>query len=331
MIFAYVAGADKLLLQDASGDAPLPAMAVWIDLFEPTAAEKDRVERQFALSLPTHAEMREIEPSNRLYVEGASTYMTATFIARADEPNPTGEAITFILVGRDLITLRYSDPRPIGTCAARVTKHLPQPNSGTEVLIALLEAFVNRMADILEKASLDLDGLSQLIFHERPTARRRRLGDARDLQIVLKGLGRGEDITSTVRESLISLTRLVRFLVQNLDANAAWDNKEQKQRLRQLRSDIVSLNEHVGFETQKTMFLLDATLGMINIEQNRIIKIFSVAAVIFLPPTLVASLYGMNFKHIPELDWLWGYPYVLTLMVLSAAVPYLFFRRKGWL
>jgi magnesium transporter len=331
MIYAYVPRDGRIeRLELGPGDA-VPEAALWLDLHQPAIEEKARIEAGLGLALPTHAEMREIEPSNRLYAEGAASYMTATFIAHADGPNPTSDAITFILAGRRLVTLRYTDPRPIDTCAARVTRQVPLPASGVEVLIALLEAFVNRMADILEKVSLDLDGLSQLIFNERSAARRRRAGEGRDLQIVLKGLGRNEDINATVRESLLSLTRLIRFLTQTLDAAAAWDSKEQKARLKQLRNDMASLSEHATFETQKINFLLDATLGMINIEQNRIIKIFSVAAVIFLPPTLAASLYGMNFKHIPELDWEFGYVYALALMVLSAVVPYLLFRRKGWL
>lgn len=331
MIHAYALRDGKVECQALGADDILPSGVLWLDLHEPAPEEKARIEKDLGLSLPTRAEMREIEPSNRLYAEGAAAYMTATFIAHADDPNPTSDAITFILAGKRLVTLRYTDPRPIGTCAARVIRQTPPPASGVEVQITLLESFVNRMADILEKVSLDLDNLSQSIFHERESTKRRRAGDGRDLQIVLKGLGRSEDINSTVRESLLSLSRLIRFLAQTLDAGSLWDGKDQKTRLKQLRNDMVSLAEHATFEIQKINFLLDATLGMINIEQNRIIKIFSIAAVIFLPPTLVASLYGMNFQHMPELQWLLGYPYALAMMVISAILPYLLFRRKGWL
>jgi len=331
MIYVHVPRQGRIeRVELAEGDS-VPPETLWLDLFQPTIEEKKRIEGAYAVALPSHAEMREIEPSNRLYVDGPAIYMTATFIAHADDPNPTSDAITFILTGRRLITLRYTDPRPITTCAVRVAKQVPLAPSGVEILITLLESFVNRMADILEKISLDLDGLSQQIFQEKSNQRRRREGEARDLQVILKGLGRSEDITTTVRESLLSVTRLLRFLGQTLDTAAGWDGKDQKGRLRQLRSDIASLGEHATFESHKTNFLLDATLGMINIEQNRIIKIFSVAAVIFLPPTLVASMYGMNFQHMPELAWLFGYPWALGLMVVSAVLPYLYFRRKGWL
>jgi magnesium transporter len=192
--------------------------------------------------------------------------------------------------------------------------------------MGLLEAFIDRFADILERVSLDLDQTSRTIFDTRPG----RPGGERDLQAVLKTLARNDDLASTSRESLLSISRVLSFLGVVADSWPKKEAKDLKIRLKTASRDIASLAEHAGFETNKINFLLNATLGMINIEQNRIIKLFSVAAVVFLPPTLVASLYGMNFRHMPELDWTYGYPMAIGAMILSAVVPYLFFKAKGW-
>jgi magnesium transporter len=288
------------------------------------------VQAALGVALPTRDEMREIEPSSRLYVEGEASYMTAQVLSRADEPNPMSEPLTFVLTRRALITLRYTDPRPISSYAGRICRQAATCNSADDALVGLIEAFVDRIADILEKAGLDLDTVSRQIFSVGQGGKRT---DERDLQAVLRTLGRNDDLISTTRESLLSLSRLIRFLGATLDVNDKADKKLAKDlrlRTKVVVRDIASLNEHASFESHKVNFLLDATLGMINIEQNRIIKLFSVAAVVFLPPTLVASIYGMNFDVMPELKWALGYPWALLLMVLSGVLPYLYFKRKGW-
>jgi magnesium transporter len=311
----------------SGSNQPLPGNALWLDLFAPTPDETGRVQAALGLALPSRDEMREIEPSSRLYVEGDASYMTAQILARADEANPVSEPLTFIVARNTLVTLRYADPRPVATYASRLARQAATCQSGEDALIGLIEAFVDRIADVLEKVGLDLDAVSRQIFSEGE-----RAGE-RDLQGVLKMLGRNDDLASTARESLLSLSRIVRFLGQTLDAGDRGDKKlikDLKARLKVVVRDIASLNEHSAFESHKVNFLLDATLGMINIEQNRIIKLFSVAAVVFLPPTLVASIYGMNFEAMPELKWAFGYPWALILMALSAVLPYLYFKRKGW-
>jgi magnesium transporter len=312
-------------------DDPLPPNAVWLDLFEPSAAETARVQADLGITLPTRDEMREIEPSSRLYLEGDASYMTAQVLSRSDEPNPMSEPLTFVLARRALITLRYSDPRPVSSFASRICRQAATCSSAEDALVGLIEAFVDRIADILEKAGIDLDAVSRQIFSVgEPSAVRK---DENHLQMALKALGRNDDLVSTTRESLLSLSRLLRFFGTMLDANDKLDKKtarDLKARLKIIVRDIASLNEHASFESHKVSFLLDATLGQINIEQNRIIKLFSVAAVVFLPPTLVASIYGMNFDVMPELKWAFGYPWALMLMALSAVLPYLYFKRKGW-
>jgi magnesium transporter len=312
-------------------DDPLPSNAVWLDLFEPNAAETARVQAELGITLPTRDEMREIEPSSRLYLEGDASYMTAQVLSRSDEPNPMSEPLTFVLARRALITLRYSDPRPVSSFASRICRQAATCTSAEDALVGLIEAFVDRIADILEKAGIDLDAVSRQIFSVGPENAARK--DENHLQMALKALGRNDDLVSTTRESLLSLSRLLRFFGTMLDANEKLDKKtarDLKARLKIIVRDIASLNEHASFESHKVNFLLDATLGQINIEQNRIIKLFSVAAVVFLPPTLVASIYGMNFHAMPELGWSLGYPWALGLMVLSAVLPYWYFKRKGW-
>jgi magnesium transporter len=330
MITAYVPKDGTIECVTMGPEQPLPPHALWIDLFEPTPAETAMVQAALGVALPTRDEMREIEPSSRLYVEGEASYMTAQVLSRADEPNPMSEPLTFVLTRRALITLRYTDPRPISSYAGRICRQAATCNSADDALVGLIEAFVDRIADILEKAGLDLDTVSRQIFSVGQGGKRT---DERDLQAVLRTLGRNDDLISTTRESLLSLSRLIRFLGATLDVNDKADKKLAKDlrlRTKVVVRDIASLNEHASFESHKVNFLLDATLGMINIEQNRIIKLFSVAAVVFLPPTLVASIYGMNFDVMPELKWALGYPWALLLMVLSGVLPYLYFKRKGW-
>ena len=322
MITVYLPRESTIERVEVAAGQPVPTDAVWIDLLSPSADEKDRVNRALGMELPTREEQMEIEPSSRLYQEGDHVYMTATVFTQADTPNPSSDVITFVLTRRQLVTLRSVDPRPIATFGGKLQRQPALLATGDDALIGLLEAFVDRIADILEKLSIELDALSRQIFGETDGRPRQ------DLQAILRSLGRTDDLASTARESLHSLARLSSFLgtaLQNVT------RKDLKQRLKTLGRDIASLGEHAGFEARKVGFLLDATLGMINIAQNGIIKIFSVAAVVFLPPTLVASIYGMNFRHMPELEWIFGYPWAIGLMALSAVLPYLWFKRKGWL
>jgi magnesium transporter len=196
-------------------------------------------------------------------------------------------------------------------------------NTGETILIALLEAIVDRLADVLERASNEVIQISHDIFH--PAEKKASKRD-RDFQLILRRIGNKEDLVSKIRDSLLTLQRMSGFL-----ANVSGQGKDSRARVKTISRDVMSLSDHVSFQTQKITFLLDATLGMINIEQNGIIKIVSVAAVVFLPPTLVASIYGMNFEAMPELKWLLGYPFAIALMVVSAVLPFWFFRRKGWL
>ncbi|GIL02997.1 MAG: magnesium transport protein CorA [Alphaproteobacteria bacterium] len=304
---------------------PLTEATAWVDLLTPSKEEEKQVEALCGIEIPTIEEMREIEISSRLYNEDGATFMTAWVLSQSDKDEPLVSPITFILAGTRLITLRYHEPRFFATFAARAQKSPIAGSSADAVLVGLLEASIDRIADIIEKAAHDIDALSREIFGQ-PASRRAVGFDYRDK---LVRLGQKGDLLSDIRESITSLDRLFGYL--GLAAGERRVDKELKARVKTLSRDARSLIDHLAFVSQKVTFLLDATLGLINIEQNQIIKIFSVAAVVFLPPTLIASIYGMNFQFMPELDEPWAYPAALGAMVLSAVLPYLFFKHKGWL
>ncbi len=304
--------------------AIIPEECLWVDLLEPTLDEERAVERLLAIEVPSREEMREIETSNRLYEEDGTLYMTATVVTKIDTDRPESAAITFILSSNRLITNRYVDPLPFRRFTAYAERHPAACSSGAAILAGLLESVIERTADVLERVGADLDDLSANVF--APPA---QPGTApRDLREVMGRIGRDGDLTSKARESLVSLGRQLTFVQQ---ANVSQIPHETRARFRSMSHDVVALSDHASFLANKSSFMLDATLGLINIEQNNIIKIFSVAATVFLPPTLIASIYGMNFHSMPELDWPLGYPLAVLAMVISAILPYWFFKRRGWL
>ncbi|HUF73899.1 MAG TPA: magnesium/cobalt transporter CorA [Gammaproteobacteria bacterium] len=312
-------------LRQADGEDGRQPAAVWIDLVSPTAEEESSIEQRLGIDIPTREEMEEIEISSRLYHENGASFMTATLPAQADGDDPQIAPVTFVLAGDQLVTVRYHEPRAFQTFPIRAQKTPMACESGEAVFVALLEAIVDRIADILERTGRGIDRLSRDVFRDtggRPTR-------TQTFQAVLESIGREGDLISNIRDSLVTIERLIGFLSQRDFAQKSA--RELRERVRTQSHDVRSLADHAGFLSQKITLLLDATLGMINIEQNAIIKIFSVAAVVFLPPTLIASIYGMNFELMPELGWPLGYPFAVLLMLLSAILPYVYFKRRGWL
>ncbi len=323
MLTVYTAERNMLKPVEVT-ESDLPAAPLWIDLLRPTPVEVTRVEAALGVELPSHEDMQEIEVSSRLYKENDALFMTATLLARTTTDQPEALPVSFILAGSALMTIRYGEPRSFQAFVNRAQRHQSDCGTGESVLASLLDAVTDRTADILERIAGDIDKVSALVFEQQA-------GDpmkARDFKAILHEIGRRGDLLSKARESLVSLGRLLTFLVQNLEAKPSRDNRN---RLRTLLRDVHALTDHASFLSNKINFLLDATLGMVNIEQNAIIKIFTVAAVAFMPPTLIASIYGMNFAHMPELSWPIGYPIAIGLMVLSALLPFLYFKRRGWL
>lgn len=307
------------------GEVPIGDATVWLDLLNPTKEEDAFVEKQLGISVPTRAEMREIEVSNRLYYENGAYYLTAFIVYNLEAPMPATSTVTFILAGKRLVTVRYAEPKAFPFFLSRVEKEALPCNSAVVILTGLLETIVHRQADLIEKIQDEVERTAHGIFDIKGGQQTRN----RRLDLILKAIGKEGDITSRAQESAVSLDRVMTFF-----ASAVRERKDDERilhRIETIHRDIASLMEQMRFLSNRIMFLLDATLGSINIEQNQIIKIFSVLAVALMPPTLVGTIYGMNFKHMPELEWLGGYPWALALMVISAVLPFIYFRRRGWL
>jgi magnesium transporter len=300
---------------------------VWIDLLSPTKEEDLLVEQAVGIAVPTREEMAEIEASSRLYQEGGAHYMTVVVLFQPDSPNepPATTPITFILAGSRLVTVRYAEPRGIKVFLTRVQKRDAPCMNGVAVLTGLLEAIIDREADRVERIQADVDKLSQSIFGVKGGERTRALR----FDASIRAIGREGDLTSRSRESLLTLARLLTYLGHVMSERGG--DKPLRARVKTAQRDVQSLADHIGYLSAKITFLLDATLGMISNEQNNVIKIFSMLAVALMPPTLVATIYGMNFQYMPELKWLFGYPMAVGLMVASAVIPWLYFKRKGWL
>lgn len=325
MLFAYTLKGNTLARTAVEEDAALPDNVLWADLVTPTSREEHLVETAFGIAVPTREEMAEIEPSSRLYIEDHARFMTASLIYDSDTDKPKITVVTFIITNGRLITVRYDAPKPFARVAAKLGRVCSPGLTGESVLIEILDAIIDRSADVLERAGSEVDMLSRRIF-ERGGAQD---GPNQSYQAILRGIGRKGDLTSKVRESLVSIGRLVLFLANETDNMKL--TKEQRILVKSMARDASSLNDHASFLINKIQFLLDATLGMVSLDQNNVIKIFSVVAVVLMPPTLIASVYGMNFKHMPELEWAHGYPLALILMIIAAIAPYLFFKWKRWL
>ena len=323
MITLYDANGQCLTKRDGATD--LTERTVWIDLLHPTDAEETAIEHALGLDVPTRAEMREIEASNRYYSENGSHFMTAFVVHSTDKDTITTSNITFILTGKRLITVRYGEPKAFTMFAERACRTSEGCATGAQITTGLFETLVQRQADLIERLQDEVETLAPQIFGQRNAQQTQ----GRRLEVMLRSVGRQGDTTSRAQESATSLHRTLLYF-----ADAARERGEDAKLIARIDSadrDIVSLAEQLRFVSGRTAFLLDATLGMISTEQNQIIKLFSVMAVMLMPPTLVASVYGMNFEKMPEIHWTYGYPIALGLMFVSALVPFIYFRRKGWL
>jgi magnesium transporter len=300
-------------VEDLEGLA-LPSGVVWIDLLNPSRDEELAIEAALELCLPTREEMAEIETSSRLYRENRAAFMTAQVLSNTQGEAPQIGPCTFVLAGERLVTIRYQQPMAFKTVHEQVAREPSEFPNGQAVFLALLDQIVDRLADTVERTAGVGEELSERIFNNAGRT---------DYKAILRRLGRIQRLNGKIRESAASLTRLLIFceatrLVKQADA------------LESLQRDIASIVDYSGSLAHNTVYLLDAALGMINIEQNAIIKIFSIGAVIFLPPTLIASYFGMNFEHMAVFEWRYGEAAAFGGMVLSVAVALWLFRRKGW-
>ena len=307
------------------GHAELP-QALWYDLYDPTAEERAFVNGKAHVDVPARADIEEIEISSRLYHEADTDYMTIIAMAKTGTGDALGKTpLMFILKGETLVTVRFAVLRPFELVIERAARNGETGSTGEQVMMTLIEAFVDRLADALETLGDGIDSVSRNVF-------RSKIGSSkahRDLEATIEQVGRHGDQLGLVRESLVSFNRMIGYH----EGAGAHEPRapDSHARITTIQRDVAALSDHANYLGSKIAFLLDATLGLINLEQNQIIKIFSIAAVCLMPPTLVASIYGMNFKHIPELDWVLGYPMALSLMVVTGIAPVIYFRKRGWL
>ncbi len=326
MIRIYKIGDERLLeLESLSEFNPAQDIG-WIDLLNPTREEDRQLEDFLKISIPTKEDMEEIELSARLYDEAGVDYMTIMTVAQVVVNDPIRIPVTFILHENVLVTVRYHELTSFSQYIQEAKKKsgVTIPTAGG-LMVDIVESVINRIADSLELLGTEIDSISRDIFRTKHTSIKTT---THTLQAAIRKIGEKGDLLGMLRESLATVSRLsAHYNVQLGDAQ----NKALRTKVGVLNRDVMSLNDHAGFLSGKMNFLLDATLGMINLEQNQIIKIFSIAAVVFLPPTLVASVYGMNFHNMPELDFRYGYPLALLSMLVTAILPLLYFKKKGWL
>ena len=310
------------------GAAEHAAHAVWLDLLDATEEERSLVERITDLRVPARAELSEIERSSRLAARNGVLTLSTPMISESDGRRPVVTPLGFVLSRDRLLTIRYAPMRTFDSYAEQLYDAGQPPPDSLAVFVGLLEAIVDRLADVLESIGAGLERLSHQIFRPEATGVRRVRRESAILQSTLAEVGRTGEHVSSLRDSLVGISRIVGFVIE---VATDWTPPELHSRFTTLRQDIASLNDYDVQITGNVQFLLDAPLGFINIQQNNIIKVLTVASIVGIPPTLVASIYGMNFKAMPELNWAWGYPYGLTLLALSAILPLLWFWRQGWL
>ena len=305
----------------------LGAGAVWIDMLSPSEAERADVARVTGLRVPDRSEIAEIETSSRLVHDHGVLTLSTPMLSRSAEGVLTSAPLGFVLTRDRLLTVRFSESVVFDRFAASWRCEDAQA-AGLSPFLGLLEAMVDRLADVLERIGAEMDALSAEVF--ALGADRGRSSRKRDLflQETLSEIGQKGARISQLRDGLLGVGRIVRFVRETV---TAWLNEDARHRLVTLDRDVVSLADYDTQLTAKVQFLLDATLGFINIEQNNTIKVLTVVSIVGIPPTFVASLYGMNFHNMPELGWRYGYQYGLSLIALSIVVPLILFWRRGWL
>ena len=306
----------RLELDDAETREELTG-SVWVDLIEPEEAERERVQCELGQSLATRPELEDIEASARFFEDEDGLHIHSFFFYEDADDHAGNSTVAFTIREGRLYTLRERELPAFRLYRMRARNQMLIDGNAFELLLDLFETKIEQLADEIENIYSDLEKLSRVIMEGQQ-------GDAFDE--ALSTLAELEDIGWKVRLCLMDTQRALNFLVRK--ARLPGNQLEQA---REILRDIESLLPHNESLFQKVNFLMQAAMGFINIEQNRIIKIFSVVSVVFLPPTLVASSYGMNFEFMPELKWSFGYPGAITLMILAGLAPYAYFKRKNWL
>lgn len=297
------------------------ANAVWIDLLQPTPEEAEQVRAATGLRVPTESSISEIESTSRLAFENGAFYVSTPLVTPGDDGEHTLHSVGFVLSSRVLITVRFAKLPSIE--GARAVCTAEQTRTAEDTFLRIFEVIIDRSADKLEHAGLECDEISRRAFRQSG-----RVATSRDLRSTLRGIGGVAHRTSLVRDGLLGIGRIGAYV---MDSALEGAPKVNTARLKAIRADVASLTDYEGHLSSKVQFLLDATLGFINIEQNEIVKTLTIASVVGVPPVLVAGIYGMNFHFMPELAWRYGYAYALALIVVSALLPLWWFKRRGWM
>lgn len=301
--------------------------AMWIDLLEATEAETTQVAAETGLTIPTEQAINEIESSSRLATHHGALYLTMPMVSQP-ETEPRSVSIGFVLTPERLITIRFATSRVFDNFMQALGNGDTEATCSTHMLIGILEAIVDRQADALEHVRTELETVSHAIFSRDMAAASGRKREDATLRSTLITLGRVGDLVSHIRESQVGASRIVPYLETTA---AAWLPKALVPRLRTLRRDIASLNDFDTHLNDKLQFLLDATLGFINIAQNNVMKVLTVVSVAGIPPVLVAGIYGMNFKNMPELNWSYGYAFGWAMIILTTLIPLGIFKWRNWI
>lgn len=325
MLRAYGPGCDGSIVE--AEHAKIPEGATWIDLEEPTHEEEKLVERCVGFNVPTQQELSEIEPSSRLYERNGVLYMTVSVLCGIEDGQPTTTPIGFVVGGNRLVTIRYATPKPIRAFVDHVRREPDLARDAMTVLVRMLDAVIDRIADELEAVAAGIENVSTHVFPKNIKVRRI---PAERLTALLTRIGRAQTLVAKARYSAVSMMRMLSFLNGSGRMNDP-SHAETRGHLRSLAIDTSSLSEHASFLSDNLIFLLDAALGLISIEQNAAMKVFSWVAVVLMPPTLIAGIYGMNFHYFPELNWHYGYALSIALMVASAVVPFAILKRLRWI
>ena len=301
--------------------------ALWVDLMDPTKEEEAAVAAQYSLSLPSREELSEVQSSSRISEEDGVLFLSMPGFSHARTLDEAPSPIGFVLSKNVLITIRYTQVRSLESVAAKFSRS-SAPDSSIDTFVAIVDEMVDLSADLLEGIAAELDAVSRLVFLKTDRRRRNPVRSNDTLHEILIDVGSAGERLSRIRSSLLGLQRIVPFASE---PKRDWITKSIQSRLKSAQVDLFSLADYETHLSGKTQFLLDAVLGLINTKQNDIFKVLTIVSVVGIPPTLVASIYGMNFKNMPELDWAWGYEFGLALIIISTLLPILWFKWRGWL
>ncbi len=307
---------NRRLEQVTSGEPDeLSADAMWVDIVEPTAEIRARIKEVYGVRLPDSEDMEEIEATARFFEDDDGLHVHSFFLDDYEE-TPVNVTVACVVKDNRLFTIHSQELTTIRLFRLRARNQPGDFGDAMSILLSMFTTKVDRLADVLESVYTSLESTSEKVLRR----------SEKDLDLLLADIAHYEDISGKARLSLLDTQRALSFILRSMRLE-----DEQVARIRDVLRDVESLLPHTSFLFDKVNFLMDAIQGFINIDQNKVTKIFSIAAVVFMPPTLVASIYGMNFRLMPELHWSFGYPLALVLMVLSGISPYWYFKRRGWL